>query len=233
MTSSVWNQLITIQSSLEKRFETCSEETFEEDMGQFNREDWINRTWHSDVFRRAHVNVVDARKQKGLWMMHCCIFPHFETDGPIFGLDVVAGKSKITGFFHDYSPTTNPSHPMITAFEHIVSKYEWKKERDLPEWAKAIFTSSMVAAGNVREGPELDQLMELSLDSVEYYIEAIEKQSVDVDKYESIAAQNRYAYFQKQNPHLYRSMEALGLSEVEAKIFVEKCLFPEEVVDNS
>lgn len=45
-------------------------------MDRFNQPGWVNRVWTSDAYRRAHVDVVDARETKGLWMMHCCIFPH-------------------------------------------------------------------------------------------------------------------------------------------------------------
>ena len=38
-------------------------------MKQFNKKGWVNRTWKNDSIRRAHVDVVDARETKGLWMM--------------------------------------------------------------------------------------------------------------------------------------------------------------------
>ena len=42
-------------------------------------------------------DVVDARESKGLWMMHVCIFPNLDNNGPIYGFDVIAGKNKMTG----------------------------------------------------------------------------------------------------------------------------------------
>lgn len=55
----------------------------------------------------------------------------------------------------------------------------------------------------------------------------------EVGKYDGVAdtrmvaqAQNRYAYWQKQNPHTPRTMKALGLDDGDVDHFVEQCLFP-------
>lgn len=227
MSSNVWESLIKIQTILETQFQKTGTETHEDHMDRFNRDGWVNKTWSSNLYRRAHIDVVDAREQKGLWMMHCCVFPHLHNNAPIFGLDVIAGKRKITGFFHDYSPTTEPKHPMINAFDSMVSDYNWKKERSLPDWAKAIFTDSMVAAGNVSEGTELNALIELSAVSIDLYLQTVGLYHNKTSESEAVAAQNRYAHFQKQNPHTPRTMKALGLDEDDVDFFVQKCLFPE------
>lgn len=195
-------------------------------MDKFNQPGWINRVWTGEKYRRAHVDVVDARETKGLWMMHCCIFPHVHNNGPIFGLDVIAGKNKITGFFHDYSPSIEPAHDMIEAFGDEVDRLEWRKKRELPEWAQAIFTEHMVAAGNVSKKEELDQIVELSFSSIEAYLDVIGEYNYAGGHDEIKAAQNRYAYYQKQNPHTPKTMTSLGLNEDDVKIFVEDCLFP-------
>jgi hypothetical protein len=225
--SEVWNTLIEIQDRLINRFEATGKEVFEPGMDRFNQPGWINRVWTSDIYRRAHVDVVDARDTKGLWMMHCCIFPQLHNNGPIFGLDVIAGKNKITGFFHDYSPTVNPNHDMIWGFGDTVSKLEWRKARELPEWAQAIFTKHMVAAGNVSSKEELDQITELSFNSIDDYLGIIGVYNYEADSDETKAAQNRYAYYQKQNPHTPKTMTALGLAEEDVRVFVQECLFPD------
>lgn len=231
MVSKVWDSLIEIQKGLEEKFEATGTETFEDEMHRFNKQGWINRTWKSNSYRRAHIDVVDARNTKGLWMMHCCIFPHLTSNAPIFGLDMIAGKKKITGFFHDYSPTTEPAHPMIKDFGNTVSRYNWKKERDLPEWARAIFTENMIAAGNVTDDNELDQLINLSFDSTDYFLDNVGNFCDNTNKENVIAAQNRYAYFQKQNPHTPRTMKSLGLDGSDVDFFVNHCLFP-DVIEN-
>ena len=42
-------------------------------MEHFNNDLWINRVWENKDVRRAHIDVVDARETKGLWMMHVCV----------------------------------------------------------------------------------------------------------------------------------------------------------------
>jgi len=225
--SEVWNTLIKIQDRLIERFGETGTEIQESGMDRFNQPGWINRVWTSEDYRRAHIDVVDARDTKGLWMMHCCVFPHLHNDGPIFGLDVIAGKNKITGYFHDYSPTTLPYHEMIDGFGEEVSRLEWRKPRELPEWAKAIFTEHMVAAGNVNSLEELTQLLELSFDSIDNYLEYIGAFNGAAKEEDGKAAQNRYAHYQKQNPHTPRTMTSLGLDEEDVRVFVQECLFPD------
>jgi hypothetical protein len=225
--SEVWDTLIKIQDRLIEHFDATGTEVFEPGMDRFNQPGWINRVWSSDNYRRAHIDVVDVRDTKGLWMMHCCVFPRLDNNGPIFGLDVIAGKNKITGFFHDYSRSTDAAHPMIEAFGDEVAKLEWRKQRELPEWAQAIFSEHMVAAGNVSKTDELDQLVELSFDSIDAYLSKIGLFNNQADIDEVKAAQNRYAHYQKQNPHTPRTMVSLGLNEEDVRVFVQECLFPD------
>lgn len=225
--SEVWNTLIEIQDRLIDAFDATGHEIQEPGMDRFNQPGWLNRVWSSDAYRRAHIDVVDVRETKGLWMMHCCVFPRLDNNGPVFGLDVIAGQRKITGFFHDYSRTITADHPMIHAFGDEVAKLEWHKERELPEWAQAIFSPYMIAAGNVSKRDELDQLLKLSLDSVDAYLTDIGNFNNSADVDEVKAAQNRYAYYQKQNPHTPRTMTSLGLDEEDVRKFVQECLFPD------
>ena len=45
-------------------------------MERFNKKEfgWVNRTWKNEYIRRAHVDVVDVRDTKGLWMAMCVYF---------------------------------------------------------------------------------------------------------------------------------------------------------------
>lgn len=223
--SEVWTALTEMQDRLINRFDKTGKEVFESGMNRFNQPGWINRVWTSDVYRRAHIDVVDARETKGLWMMHVCVFPHCDDTAPIYGLDVVAGKNKVTGFFHDFSPTVAPNHTMIINFGKVVSEYDWKKERALPDWAKAIFSPHMVAVGNVNTNEELSSLIDLSLNNLDDWLDYYRNAKCSYE--EGKAAQNRYAYYQKQNPHTPRTMTSLGLDENDVKLFIEECLFPD------
>jgi phycocyanobilin:ferredoxin oxidoreductase len=224
--SEVWNNLINIQDFLITQFDKSGTEIQEEGMEIYNKNGWINRVWTSNSYRRAHIDVVDARNSKGLWMMHCCVFPHLENNGPIFGFDVIAGKNKMTGAFLDFSPTVEKNHIMIEELGHYVSNLNWKKERELPDWAKAIFSNHMVAAGNISNIDEITQVTIMVNDMITFYLDDIEKYNNLCSAEESILSQNNYAYYQKQNPHTPKTMTALGLDEIEVKNFIENCLFP-------
>jgi phycocyanobilin:ferredoxin oxidoreductase len=225
--SKVWNTLINIQHLLETEFGRTGTEIFEPGMDRFNQPGWINRVWSSDLYRRAHVDVVDARDSKGLWMMHCCIFPHTHNPAPIFGFDVIAGKNKMTGCFIDYSQTGNPNHPMVEYFGEEVSRYEWFKKRELPDWAKRIFSPYMVAAGNVSDETELSQISSLASILINHYLETVGETNNTAEN--TTDAQNYYCKNQKQNPHTPKVMTSLGLNEEDVTHFIQDCLFPEIV----
>jgi phycocyanobilin:ferredoxin oxidoreductase len=223
--SKVWDTLIGIQHLLEESFNKTGTEISEPGMDRFNQPGWVNRVWRSDSYRRAHVDVVDARNTKGLWMMHCCIFPHLHNPAPIYGFDVVAGKNKITGCFHDYSAAGDKQHPMMDWFADYVDNLEWRKVRELPEWATNIFSKSMVAASNVQDEAELEQIIAMAKDTLEHYLSTVAETNNTAN--DTTEAQNYYAFNQKQNPHTPRVMASLGLNEDDVRVFIQECLFPE------
>jgi phycocyanobilin:ferredoxin oxidoreductase len=225
--SKVWDTLIEIQHLLEENFDRTGTEQFEPGMDRFNQPGWINRVWSSDRYRRAHVDVVDARETKGLWMMHCCIFPHIHNPAPIFGFDVIAGKNKMTGCFHDYSKAGDPNHPMMEWFADEISKLEWRKPRPLPEWATNIFSPSMVAAGNVQDEEELEQITTMARTTLAHYLDTVAETNNTVEN--TTEAQNYYCLNQKCNPHTPKVMASLGLDEEDVRVFIQECLFPEIV----
>lgn len=225
MESKVWDTLIDIQQLLESKFNETGTEIFEPGMDRFNQPGWVNRVWTSTAYRRAHVDVVDARETKGLWMMHCCIFPHIHNPAPIYGFDVIAGKNKITGCFHDYSAAGDPEHPMMEWFADEVQKLEWNKTRKLPEWAERIFSPSMIAAGNVQNQEELDQIFAIARTTLDHYLSTVAETNNTANN--TTESQNFYCENQKQNPHTPRVMASLGLDEEDVRVFIQDCLFPE------
>ena len=225
MESKVWDKLIEIQQLLESKFDETGTEIFEAGMDRFNQPGWVNRVWTSGAYRRAHVDVVDARESKGLWMMHCCIFPHIHNPAPIYGFDVIAGKNKITGCFHDYSKAGDAEHPMMDWFADEAQKLEWNRTRKLPDWAERIFSPSMVAAGNVQDEQELEQIFAMAKTTLAHYLETVSETNNTANN--TTEAQNFYCENQKQNPHTPRVMVSLGLSEDDVQHFIQECLFPE------
>ena len=223
--SNVWDTLIKIEQYFEEQFYATGSVINEPAMARFNQPGWVNKVWVGSRYRRAHIDVVDARETKGLWMMHCCIFPHTHNPAPIFGFDVIAGKNKITGCFIDYSPTHDKFHPMIEYFGDEVGRYEWNKKRKLPDWAERIFSEHMVAAGNVSDETELKQLKSLAHVLVNHYLYSVDETNNTV--LDTSSYQNYYCDNQKQNPHTPKVMVRFGLSEEDVQAFIQDCLFPE------
>lgn len=225
MNSKFWDQLDAVHSRFISLFEKVGKEVSHESYDYFfDKHGWINRAWTSETFRLAHINVVDARQTKGLWMLHCCIFPHIDNPAPIFGFDIIASRHKVTGCFHDFSATQDKNHPMLSEFGQLVSELEWKRERKLPEWAETIFSPYIVAAGNLSNEDELDQLFSMVSETLPFYLQAVgETNKTGNSKIE----QNFYCQQQKLNPHNSRAMLNLGLSNDEVTRFINDCMFPE------
>jgi phycocyanobilin:ferredoxin oxidoreductase len=224
--SEIWDTLIDCQNEIIEIFDSNAEEIFEPGMEQFNKPGWINRVWQSYSVRRAHIDVVDARDTRGLWMMHVCVFPVLSSDAPIYGFDVIAGKNKMTGAFLDFSKTVHHEHDMYLEYQDMVKEFVPTKERNLPEWATNIFSDSMIAAGNVNTTEESNKIVTLALDAMKYYFENIINYVGNADERLVADAQNWYCDNQTQNPHTPRVMKSLGLDEHDVDVFCKKMLFP-------
>ena len=225
--SILWNHLIQCQNDIIDIFNDQAVEFDEPGLAHFNSDTWVNRVWHNDSVRRAHIDVVDARDTKGLWMMHVCVFPVLNNNGPIYGFDVIAGKNKMTGAFHDFSASSGgEDHPMIDGYKEAVAEFIPSKQRQLPEWATNIFTDKMLAAGNVRTEEEAVAIIDLALDNLRAYFDEIGEFDGTGDREITIAAQNYYCHNQQQNPHTPRTMKSLGLDEADVDKFCTDMLFP-------
>ncbi len=83
----------------------------------------------------------------------------------------------------------------------------------------------MVAAGNVSEESELNQIFAVAKRGIDHYLETVgETNQTAVN---CLEAQNYYCQNQKQNPHTPKVMTSLGLDEEDVRIFIQDCLFPE------
>ena len=94
----IWNKIEELARYLEKRFN----DTGDAIEGKLNENyDWENTLWSSLRYRRAHIEIVDKRDSHGIYILHSTIFPHYNDPSPIWGFDVICGRNKITGAFHD------------------------------------------------------------------------------------------------------------------------------------
>jgi hypothetical protein len=222
--TAVWNKVEELARQIENRFNATGEPI----VGTVSTDySWHNQLWSSPRYRRAHIEIVDNRETHKLYILHCTIFPHFNDPSPIWGFDAVCGPNKITGAFCDFSAAGDSNHAMMNWFGTEAKKYGWQKPRELPEWARNIFSDNMVAAGNVQEGQELNDLCQIALDSLDYYLKNAGNTQQDAADYHM--AQNRYCRYQKQNPHVIRSMVSMGVEEPVIRRFVNEVLFPEVV----
>ena len=226
--SIIWNKLIDCKDDIIAIFEENATEIQEDGLDYFNRPEsgWINRVWANDDIRRAHIDVVDARDTRGLWMMHVCIFPTLDNPAPIYGFDVIAGKNKMTGAFHDFSPTSDPDHPMIQGYYDSVENFIPEKPRELPEWARNIFTEKMLAAGNVKSDEEATEIIQIALSNLHAYFEEVGETKGEGAPDLVAACQNYYCENQQKNPHTPRTMKSLGLPEEDVDRFCTDMLFP-------
>lgn len=227
--SVIWNKLIQCQDDILKIFDEKATEIEEKGLNKFNQPEngWINRVWANDHVRRAHIDVVDARESHGLWMMHVCCFPVLTNDAPIYGFDVIAGKNKMTGAFHDFSASSGgDDHPMIDWYRDAVADFIPSKKRELPEWAQNIFSDSMIAAGNVRTDEEATAIVDLALANLRVWFDSVPEYSGNASSEFTAGAQNYYCHNQQQNPHTPRVMKSLGLAEADVDEFCTNALFP-------
>ena len=219
--TAVWNKIQQLAEQIENRFAQTGD-NYSETEHNYN---WYNSLYCSPRYRRAHVEIVDNRQTHKIYILHSTVFAHFNDPSPIWGFDAVCGPNKITGAFHDFSAAGDPDHSMIKWFANEASKLEWNKPRPLPDWAQQIFSPAMIAAGNVNDGAELDALCDVALRSLDYYLSNVGiTQTAGADYH---MAQNRYCYYQKQNPHVIKSMVSMGVAEDTMQQFVNEVLFPE------
>ena len=222
--TAVWDKIEELAKKFEDKFNTTGEPIKSSTVLDY---DWHNQLWAGPRYRRAHIEIVDNRESHNIYILHCTVFPHFNDPSPIFGFDAVCGPNKITGAFCDFSSAGDPTHPMMRWFANEALYYNWEKNRNLPEWASSIFSPAMVAAGNVKIGEELNNLCELALRTLDYYLKNVGNTQQDLADYHM--AQNLYCHYQKQNPHVIRSMVSMGVEESKMRRFVSEVLFPEVV----
>lgn len=220
----IWNKIEELAKYLENRFNATGEPI----EGKLNENyDWENTLWSSLRYRRAHIEIVDKRDSHGIYILHSTVFPHYNDPSPIWGFDAICGRNKITGAFHDFSAAGDPNHAMMSWFQEHSDPLKWTKPRSLPEWARQIFSPAMIAAGNISDEKEIDVLCDTARKSLDYYLANVgHTQTCGADFH---MAQDRYCYYQKQNPQVIKSMTAMGVQESVIRKFVDEILFPETV----
>lgn len=216
----IWENLIDLSERIESKFdENFIRYPIAEEI---NFSGWKDTYWKSNHIRKCHLKTIDNRDTQKLWLMHINIFPDENLNTPILGFDIVAGENKITGSFFDYSPVDK--HSYMDYYYTRVKDLSWNKPRELPVWAQQIFSNNMIAVGNIRTEEEINQLSEVCLDLISYYIKNLGKYD-NSGNYKD--KQNYYCQQQKLNPHLHRSILSMGISEEDKDRYVNRVLFEE------
>ena len=70
----------------------------------------------------------------------------------------------------------------------------------------------MLAVGNIKTDEELDQFIAVTTDLVDHYLDNIDTNALDSHR-NIKPLLNKYCQNQKLNPHLHRSILAMGISE--------------------
>jgi hypothetical protein len=215
----IFDKVKPLAFKIAKVLEECSSEINDSDLKSY---DWYNKVFTSSNFRRAHVELLE---KNNMLILHVTIFPHLDDSSPIFGFDIVCTNNKVSGIFHDFSITVDSNHVLQQKFVDNVIKLSWKKERELPEWGKKIFSNNMIAAGGSNTEEELNQIVDICLLNLNVYLELVGKTrlvtSTIKDKH------NYYCKCQKENPYPVKMLTVFGLTEDRAKAFVNYHLFPE------
>lgn len=222
MTTKLWQRVLKVGAYFEQRLKETGTLIPEVADGY----DWYNHLYTSPVYRRAHVEIVDKMQSHKILVLHCTIFPHYNDPSPIWGFDAVCGPNKITGAFHDFSDGGDSNHFMMQHFADTVKDLSWKKERELPQWAQEIFSKNIVAAGNVSDEDELENICGLAESNLDYYLNNVGKTANASNDFYEI--QRKYAANNKQNPHVARSMISMGVPEETILRFIDDVLYPEK-----
>lgn len=178
---------------------------------------WSNKTYDSEN-AWAHQSIIDKRKDRKIWMMHTCIFPKDHMPSPIYGFDVIVGPNKITGCFHDYSPTFK-CQKLTDLFYRVTRPHHESKRRELPEWAKNIFSPYMLASGNVKSDNEAKELADIGTITINlWFTDAPNPLPQPSQRIKD--AKSYYCHNQLQNPHSPKVMETvLGIPKEDVSTF--------------
>ena len=177
---------------------------------------WSNKRYVGENFRMAHI---ERYSDNNLEVLHFTCFPNQTYQHPIFGFDIITTDKKPLAAFMDWSPVDNTTN--------IESRYEFEKPYPLPDWAKLIFSPTVLAI--IPNDYEMDSLSNNVVESFEIYLDVLNNSKETLDRTDYIiAAQNRYCENQQKNERTYNVLKA-KLGQERAKYFMENILFPKIV----
>ena len=119
----------------------------------------------------------------------------------------------------------NLDYDTYESVEHFIPE----KQRELPQWARNIFTEKMLAAGNVKTDEEASEIIRIATDNLRAYFDEVGATKGEGDIALVQGSQDYYCHNQQQNPHTPNVMKSLGLNEADVDKFCTDMLFPKIV----
>ncbi len=166
-----------------------------------------NHCYQTPQFRKLHLEL--AKVGKNIDILHCVMFPKSEYSLPMFGCDIVSGKSGVSAAIVDLSPITPElqlSESYLQPLSHL-PRISFSQPRELPSWAD-IFSDFclFIRPSNLEEE-------DLFLSRVSDYLDihcnnAVSSHSVsEKEQALNLAGQRYYCSKQQQNDKTRRLLE--------------------------
>lgn len=166
-----------------------------------------NSCYQAPPFRKLHLEL--AQVGTGLDILHCVMFPDPKYDLPMFGTDLVGGKSGISAAIADLSPVTADGQLPTEYHEHLshLPSLEFSERRQLPEWGNIFSEFCLFIRPNTSQ--EEAQFLERVSAYLRWHCQqAAEAQSVSNSAADLIlAGQRHYCQQQQQNDKTRRILE--------------------------
>ena len=185
---------------------------------------WRNTLFTAASFRRAHVEQLEITSHFAV--LHVVVLPHVSSAAPIFGFDMISGRTQATGIFLDYSAVTQiPPSPRLGEVITPSIRAGFTHARARPQWG-TIFSPDFFA---IRPSgiPEIRAALALADKALAHYLSHLPQAGATeaVHDPEVVRGQAAYATAQRQNPHTER-MLARYVGAAQARAFIDEVLFP-------
>lgn len=167
-----------------------------------------NHCYQTPQFRKLHLELAQVGHK--LDILHCVMFPHPDYALPIFGADLVGGKSGINAAIADLSPVNAERQlpPHYSTELAVLPQYPFSQPRDLPDWGD-IFSKFCVFVRPVT--PEEENAFLQHVENVVTLHCLAARQTMPVssvqDALEVRAGQEYYCAKQQQNDKTRRVLE--------------------------
>jgi phycocyanobilin:ferredoxin oxidoreductase len=165
-----------------------------------------NRCFQTPQFRKLHLEL--AKVGMGLDILHCVMFPRPEYLLPMFGTDLVGGRSQISAAITDLSPTSS-SRTLPEEYQLALGRLplpRFSQPRDLPPWGD-IFSEFCVFIRPQGSTEEMAFVSRVSSFLEIHCQRAIATQPTPDRQTEILAGQRYYCTKQQQNDKTRRVLE--------------------------